>query len=96
MPSSFAIGWPDVAGLIGVILVLAAYAAATNGRLNPKKAPSLVINFAGAGLILLSLVAGRFNLSAAIVEGAWALVALVGLARIAAARLVGRKPAATL
>ena len=83
-------GWPDVAGLVGVVMVLAAYALATSGRLHPKAAPSLAINFAGAGLILLSLLAGRFNLSAAIVEGAWALVALAGLVRLGAARLRAR------
>ncbi len=84
-------GWADVAGLIGVVMILAAYAAATAGRLPPKGAPSLAINFAGAGLILLSLVAGRFNLSAAIVEAAWAMVALIGLLRLAAARLRAAK-----
>jgi hypothetical protein len=76
----------DIAGLVGVALILAGYAAATAGRLPPKGAPSLAINFAGASLILLSLT-GKFNLSAAIVEGAWALIALVGLLRIAIARL---------
>ena len=75
----------DIAGLVGVTLVLAGYAAATMGRLHPKGAPSLALNFAGASLILLSLT-HAFNLSAAIVEGAWALIALVGLLRIAVRR----------
>ncbi|HVM99080.1 MAG TPA: hypothetical protein VMT68_02610 [Caulobacteraceae bacterium] len=76
----------DVAGLVGVALILAGYAAATVGRLHPKGAPSLALNFVGASLILLSLT-GKFNLSAAIVEGAWAMIALVGLARIGIGRL---------
>ncbi len=76
----------DVAGLVGVAAILAAYAAATTGRLGAKGAPSLAINFAGASLILLSLTRA-FNLSAAIVEGAWALIALVGLIRLALRRL---------
>jgi hypothetical protein len=71
----------DIAGLVGVTLILAGYAAATVGRLHPKGAPSLAVNFAGASLILLSLTR-QFNLSAAIVEAAWALIALVGLVRI--------------
>ena len=71
----------DIAGLVGVTLILAGYAAATAGPLHPKGAPSLAINFVGASLILLSLTR-QFNLSAAIVEGAWALIALVGLIRI--------------
>jgi hypothetical protein len=79
----------DIGGLVGVSLILAAYAATTLGRLDPKRAPSLAINFAGAGLILLSLTQ-RFNLSAAIVEGAWALIALVGLLRIAFGRRRGQ------
>jgi hypothetical protein len=81
----------DIAGLFGVALILAAYAAATMGRLHPKGAPSLAINFVGAGLILLSLMR-NFNLSAAIVEGAWALIALVGLIRLALGRFRAGPP----
>ncbi|HWF78517.1 MAG TPA: hypothetical protein VN694_15230 [Caulobacteraceae bacterium] len=76
----------DIAGLIGVATILAGYALATTGRLDAKGAPSLAINFVGASLILLSLTQ-RFNLSAAIVEGAWALIALIGLVRIGVRRL---------
>jgi hypothetical protein len=76
----------DIAGLVGVALILAGYAAATVGRLHPKGAPSLAVNFAGAALILLSLTQ-KFNLSAAIVEGAWALIAVVGLVRLGIGRL---------
>jgi hypothetical protein len=81
--------WYDIAGLIGVVTILAGYAVATIGRLDPKGAPSLAINFAGASLILLSLTQ-RFNLSAAIVEAAWALIALIGLIRIGLRRLARR------
>ena len=73
----------DLAGLIGVVVILGGYGAATLGRLRSDGAASLALNFAGASLILVSLVAGSFNLSAAIVEGAWALVALAGLIRTA-------------
>lgn len=76
----------DAAGLFGVAIILAAYAAATLGRLHPKGAPSLLINFVGASLILLSLLTQSFNLSAAVMEGSWALVALIGLIRIALRR----------
>jgi hypothetical protein len=79
----------DIAGLIGVATILAGYAAATTGRMDAKGAPSLAVNFVGASLILLSLTQ-RFNLSAAIVEGAWALIALVGLIRIGLRRLSRR------
>jgi hypothetical protein len=76
----------DIAGLIGVATILAGYALATTGRLDAKGAPSLAVNFVGASLILASLTQ-RFNLSAAIVEGAWALIAFVGLLRIGVRRL---------
>jgi len=76
----------DIAGLVGVGLILAGYAAATIGRLHPKGARSLAINLVGASLILLSLMR-NFNLSAAIVEGAWALIALAGLIRLAFSRI---------
>lgn len=73
---------PDIAGVFGVGLILIAYAGATMDRLDPKRAPALLLNLAGAVLILVSLVYD-FNLSAVLMEAAWALVALFGLARLA-------------
>jgi paired small multidrug resistance pump len=49
--------------------------------MEPRQAPALLMNLAGAGLILVSL-AFSFNLSAFLMEAAWALVALFGLARL--------------
>lgn len=76
----------DIAGLTGVASILAAYAATALGGLNPKGALSLVLNTIGPVLILLSLTQ-KFNLSAAIVEAAWAMIALTGLLRLAIGRL---------
>lgn len=76
---------PDVAGVAGVVMILAAYAGATSGKLDPKRAVALTLNLIGAGLILLSL-AHDFNLSAVLMESAWAVVALVGLVRLALKR----------
>ena len=73
---------PDILGVVGVGLILIAYAGATNGRLDPKKAPALLLNLVGALLILGSLYFD-FNLSAVLMEGAWALVAVIGLIRLA-------------
>jgi hypothetical protein len=75
------LAFPDVAGVAGVLLILAAYAGAQLGRLEPRHAPALLLNLVGAGLILTSLVF-RFNLSAFLMEAAWALVALFGLLRL--------------
>ncbi len=76
---------PDILGVIGVGLILIAYAGATNGRLDPKRAPALLLNLVGALLILWSLWF-EFNLSAVLMESAWAGVALIGLARLALAK----------
>ena len=73
--------WTDVVGVAGVLVILAAYAAAALGKLDVKGAPSLFANFFGASLILLSLYVD-FNLSAALMEGSWALVSLAGLVRL--------------
>jgi len=75
----------DALGVVGVLLILVAYAGAQTGRLEPREAPALVMNLVGACLILWSL-AYDFNLSAVLMEGAWALVALYGLARLALRR----------
>ncbi|NBW07888.1 MAG: hypothetical protein EBR82_07665, partial [Caulobacteraceae bacterium] len=61
----------DIAGVGGVLLILIAYAGATAGKLDPKQWPALTLNLFGALLILWSLSVD-FNLSAALMEGAWA------------------------
>lgn len=80
---------PDLFGVVGVLLILSAYAGATSGKLDARRAPALLLNLVGALLILLSLYFD-FNLSAVLMEGAWAMVALIGLARLA--RGTSRKP----
>jgi len=82
--------WTDVVGVIGVLMILVAYAAAALGKLDVKGALSLFANFLGASLILLSLSVD-FNLSALLMEGSWALVSLAGLVRLLILR---RRPAA--
>lgn len=74
-----------MAGLVGVAMILVAYAGAQARRLDPLKALSLVMNLVGAGLILLSL-SRHFNLAAFLMEAAWAAVAAGGLIRLAFAR----------
>ena len=55
------------------------------GRLDPKKLLALLLNLVGASLILLSMTEA-FNLSAFLMEAAWALVAAIGVFRILLAR----------
>lgn len=76
----------DAAGLLGVLLILLAYAGAALGRLDAERPLSLLANLVGASLILVSLLTQDFNLSATVMEAAWAAVALFGLARWALRR----------
>ena len=70
----------DAAGLVGVVLILLAYAGAQLQKLDATQPPALLMNLVGSILVLASLTQA-FNLSAAVVEGAWALIALFGLVR---------------
>ena len=70
----------DAAGVVGVALILIAYAAAQLKRLDPTRRPALFMNLIGSCLILASLT-HAFNLSAVLVEAAWALIAIFGLVR---------------
>lgn len=76
----------DAGGLVGVLAILIAYAGAAMGRLDPKGPVSLLANLLGACAILYSLLTQAFNLSAVAMEGAWAMVAAVGLVRWALGR----------
>jgi hypothetical protein len=76
-----AVTWGDAAGLLGAALILAAFGAVQFKRLDPHRAPALLMNLCGAGLVLASLFQ-KFNLAAALLEAAWVLIALIGLARL--------------
>ena len=73
---------PDLGGLVGVAMMLVAYALGQLGRLRMESAPALLMNLIGALLVLASLME-KFNLSAVLMEAAWALVALFGLIKLA-------------
>jgi hypothetical protein len=75
----------DLIGLLGALLILGAYAGVQFKRLDPHGLIALLLNLAGAGLVLVSLYF-RFNLASALLEAAWAVIALVGLIRLAFAR----------
>ena len=68
----------DIVGLIGSALVLAAFAYANLAKTLDKLVFNLA-NLAGALLLLVSLWV-HFNLAAFVLEAAWALIALFGIA----------------
>ena len=72
----------DIAGLTGAFMMLSVYGCVALGWMNPLKARAHGINLTGAVLVLYSLYYD-FNLAAAIMEVAWALVAIIGLGRLA-------------
>ncbi len=75
-----ALSWLDLAGFVGVLLILAAYAGVQFRRLDPMGVAAQLLNLIGAGLILASLTRA-FNLAAFAMEAAWAALAAFGLVR---------------
>ena len=75
-------GWTDVTGVVGVAMMLGAYAGAQLRWLDPVKVPALLTNLIGASLVMVSL-SHNFNLAAFLMEAAWAVVAVFGLLRLA-------------
>ena len=81
--------WFDLAGFIGVLLIVVAYLLLQLDKL-PSSSPSYsLLNAAGALLIIFSLIF-KFNLSAFIVEAFWFLISLFGLTKSLSARRVSR------
>jgi hypothetical protein len=70
----------DLAGFIGVLLIVIAYLLLQVNTL-PSSSPSYsLMNAAGALLIIISLIF-QFNMSAFIVEVFWFLISLLGLTK---------------
>ena len=75
----------DLAGFIGVLLIVVAYLLLQLDKLPSSSPRYSLMNAAGALLIIVSLVF-KFNLSAFIVEAFWFLISLFGLWRALIAR----------
>ncbi len=77
--------WHDILGTTGVALVLWAYFALQTKRMKAEDLAYSVLNGVGALFVVISLLY-RFNLSALLMEGAWVLVSLIGIANWIKAR----------
>jgi len=72
--------WYDLAGNLGVLLMVVAYLLLQFEKLSSSAVSYLLLNALGAILVIVSLMF-RFNLSAFLMEGFWLLISLFGLAK---------------
>ncbi len=70
----------QVISLIGAGMILAAFGAQQAGRLQPSDRTYLWLNVAGSAILTWFAVEAR-NLGLIVLEGSWALISLVSLAR---------------
>jgi predicted membrane protein len=73
-------GWPDLLGMIGVVLILATYMLLQLEKLSATSFLYSATNGLGASLILVSLIY-EFNLSAFTIEAFWLLISIYGIVR---------------
>lgn len=72
--------WHDFLGNAGVFLILLTYLLLQMGRMSPATMSYSLLNGLGAALILVSLFYS-FNLSAVIIEVAWLVISIFGVAK---------------
>jgi len=70
----------DLVGNIGVIILIITYLMLQLNKLSSDSLAYSVLNAAGAGLIVISLLFD-FNLSALLMEVFWVLISFVGIYR---------------
>ena len=72
--------WYDALGSIGVAVIIFTYIALQLEKIRSESLSYSLLNAAGAGLIIVSLVYS-FNFPAFIVEFFWLLISLFGIAK---------------
>ena len=70
----------DLIGNIGVVVLVTTYLMLQLNKLSSNGLAYSVLNAAGAGLIVISLLVD-FNLSALVIEVFWVLISLLGIYR---------------
>ena len=73
--------WYDWAGYIGVLLVLLAFFLMQAHKLHGNGLTYQLMNIFGAIGVMLSLLFGGFNWSAFLMQVAWLLIGIFGVAR---------------
>ena len=77
--------WFDWIGMLGTLMVLAAFFLLQAGRLSGTGITYQLLNLFGAGGVLVSLL-GKFNVSVFLLELTWVLISAYGIARTMRAR----------
>ena len=72
--------WYDWIGILGTLMVLAAFFLLQAGRLTGTGLVYQLLNLFGAGGVLVSLL-GTFNVSVFLLEAAWVAISAYGIAR---------------
>jgi hypothetical protein len=70
----------DLAGLVGVLLIVIAYLLLQLDKLPSSSLTFSLLNAAGSLLIMVSLIF-KFNASAFLIEVFWFLISLIGLTK---------------
>lgn len=76
----FDLQWYDWIGLVGTLMVLAAYFLMQAGRLHGNGMLYQLLNLFGAAGVLASLY-GKFNLSVMLLMAVWIVITIYGLVR---------------
>ncbi|MDQ6980876.1 MAG: hypothetical protein Q9M46_05315 [Ghiorsea sp.] len=69
---------PDLIGLVGVVIVLAAYFFLQAGKLILTGYKFSIMNAVGSSLILVSLFF-NFNIASFVIESAWIAISIYGI-----------------
>lgn len=73
--------WHDYVGMFGVVLILLGFMMLQAHKLSGQGLVYQLLNLVGALGILVSLVAGNFNLAAFVQELAWFAIAAYGIVK---------------